>query len=422
MLYIFFSLNDFHTMTLAWCPSRFAKALLIFFVLSPARSRLSIPATDDDNLSLLNGHLPTLFILGVQKGGSSSLYEHMVNHPYLCGGDRHKEAHFFDHDDDYQLGRQFYAGMYTDEKCGTNQNARYIDGTPMMYYTSKVAPRIASLYTDVERNNLKFIVLLREPVSRDYSWYQHVVRANLADGMKFKHLQTFEEMDRENIELINHIHRAGKYAEQLQRLTDFFRRDQILVLNSALAFQNTSRMMDSIAQFLSIEKIPQWDEPLPHDDHLEYPRFEHMVNCLVTHVPAIGCNFRDEVCPLEKPIPFNYNFYFQILLPSFITNHIVLEFTVASPPFSFVVLSQLGNFYDIYNMQLYEWIRGSVGEAPPSEPYFEPFEDAYRNISCVPNAREFLDAMVKESDYRRCSRRHADDDDGDDDGSGDDGN
>jgi len=42
-----------------------------------------------------HGNLPSIFILGAQKGGSSSLFEFLLEHPTLCKGD-HKEPHFFD--------------------------------------------------------------------------------------------------------------------------------------------------------------------------------------------------------------------------------------------------------------------------------------------------------------------------------------
>ena len=40
------------------------------------------------------GNVPTIFILGAQKGGSSSLFEFMREHPQLCGA-RKKEPQFF---------------------------------------------------------------------------------------------------------------------------------------------------------------------------------------------------------------------------------------------------------------------------------------------------------------------------------------
>ena len=75
-------------------------------------------------------------------------------HPDFCGGDIHKEPHFFDHNESYVLGRKYYSSMYTDKKCD-RPNTWYIDGTPQMHYMNKVASRFAEFYTDEERNNLK---------------------------------------------------------------------------------------------------------------------------------------------------------------------------------------------------------------------------------------------------------------------------
>ena len=84
--------------------------------------------------------VPLLFILGVQKGGSSSLYTFLMLHPLLCGG-KHKEAHFFDHDDFYSKGRGAYASWYDskeNEKCVKHKKtAVYVDGTPQMHYADK---------------------------------------------------------------------------------------------------------------------------------------------------------------------------------------------------------------------------------------------------------------------------------------------
>lgn len=122
------------------------------------------------------GTLPTIFVTGIQKGGSSSLYELMINHPLLCSG-LHKEMHFFDHPENYVRGTNFYRQMYIDPKCDSKVGSRFIDATPILHYPS-TWQRIYDTYSDSPdmRDNLKFIVLLREPVARDYSWYQHTVR------------------------------------------------------------------------------------------------------------------------------------------------------------------------------------------------------------------------------------------------------
>lgn len=152
------------------------------------------------------GHSPLIFVLGVQKGGSSSLYEFLIQHPLLCGGS-HKEPHFFDHDDLYKQGRRAYTSMYTDVKCADNVKARYVDGTPMMHYMHRVAERIVEFYSQEDREQIKFIVLLREPVSRDYSWYSHVTRAEVALGKDFSDILTFQELDETQAMQDKKVHR-----------------------------------------------------------------------------------------------------------------------------------------------------------------------------------------------------------------------
>ena len=122
------------------------------------------------------GTLPTIFIVGSQKGGSSSLYELLVEHPQICRGLR-KELHYFDHSSNYAQGTEFYRRLFQNPKCDGAVGAHFVDATPIIHDPS-TWQRIYDTYNSSKnvRDNLKFIVLLREPVSRDYSWYQHRTR------------------------------------------------------------------------------------------------------------------------------------------------------------------------------------------------------------------------------------------------------
>ena len=125
------------------------------------------------------GTLPTVFIVGAQKGGSSSLYELMQQHPQLCRS-FHKENHYFDHPDNYLYGVDYYKSLFADTKCDNVTGSHFMDGTPILHYPS-VWQRIYDTYNHSIslRDSLKFIVLLREPVARDYSWYQHATRTGM---------------------------------------------------------------------------------------------------------------------------------------------------------------------------------------------------------------------------------------------------
>jgi hypothetical protein len=126
-----------------------------------------------------SGTLPSIFIVGAQKGGTSSLFELMIQHPLLCKGSS-KEPHYFIPQKGtnayLEKGTDFYRLQFNNATCDINKGAKYIDATPILHshdqVNESVWSRIYNTYnTSVQRDNLKFIALLREPVSRDYSWY-----------------------------------------------------------------------------------------------------------------------------------------------------------------------------------------------------------------------------------------------------------
>jgi hypothetical protein len=163
-----------------------------------------------------------------------------------------------------------------------------MDGTTMLHHYELVIPRIAEFYYGMEiSKNLKFIVALREPVSRDISWYKHLTRYLLADGNNFTNIETMYER---YINGHNGNDYSGRYVEQLDFITKFFPRNQILVLNSEDLFRNASRVMKSIQKFLNLEDFRPWySQPFPHDDHLTgHGEFAGMFKCVVDHVPPIG--------------------------------------------------------------------------------------------------------------------------------------
>ena len=67
----------------------------------------------------LEGQLPSIFVLGAQKGGSLSLLDLMTQHPLLCRG-AHREPHFFSIDENYEEGSKTYKNYFKDAKCGKN--------------------------------------------------------------------------------------------------------------------------------------------------------------------------------------------------------------------------------------------------------------------------------------------------------------
>ena len=285
----------------------------------------------------------------------------------MCGG-IHKEPHFFDHMYDFNSTRTRFDYMELFPhavKCKKRQDSRYIDGTTIMARMNTVIGRMAEvmithnnkililiinkLYTAEEKKKLKFIVILREPVARDYSWYCQVMRDRLAAGTKFIDMDTFMEADHKGLsEKITHIHRAGRYVDQLSSYMKYFKRDQLLVLSSSAIFKNSSKVMDSVAKFLDIEKIDKWNGPFPHDDHLGESKFIGLVDCVVNHIPSLDCQFKEE----------------------------------------------LGKYYQPYNEKLYKWLEDTKNVTSKWEPDFVKFGDTWSNVACVKNSREAYNKII----------------------------
>jgi hypothetical protein len=227
------------------------------------------------------------------------------------------------------------------------------------------------------KDDLKLLVMLREPVSRDYSWYQHKIRQFLTGhvtGQGFDEarkgavadLQTFQETYSFHVDAVNKgelqrsevpLELAGDYITQLLEFLKYFRRDQMLIFNSNLAFTRPAEAMEAIRQFLGVEHFTKWDtDPFPHDDHLGSTYHSGDPTCVLKHIPKMDCGFRDT----------------------------------------------LAGFYAQKNDELDQWMRRTKKKAPPSEPDWEPFGNTHVNISCVVDARAALDEVIAEEKKETC--------------------
>ena len=297
--------------------------------------------------------LPRLYVLGAQKGGSSSLYELMIAHPQFCGGD-HKEPMFFKEDEFFKNGKDWYMSNYNDKKCKGKENTFFVDGSTMMHRMPGVMERMDQFFSDEMKDDLKFIVLLREPVSRDYSWYQHFTRWYLEDHGTFSGLKTLQEhADTNKGNHFTNLYTHGEYAQQLKAFLGMFRREQILIINSNMCFKDSPAVMRVISKFLNVPFVPEWDKPFPHDDHLGNV---DNAECVTKYVPKLDCSIRDE----------------------------------------------LARWYQPKNLDLEQLIQSTKEKAPPMEPPFPPFRDEYKKSSCVPSARQELNWVIQNSTIASC--------------------
>ena len=167
-----------------------------------------------------------MLIIGAQRSGTTSLFNYLAQHPHVrepLG----KEIHYFDLH--YARGIRWYRGRFPFSPR-LRPPVITMDASPYYLAHPLAAERAARLLPQV-----KLIAMLRNPIERAFSHYQHEVR----DG---RETLTFEQaLDREAERLAgeeerlqrepgyysyNHHRysytRRGLYLEQLQRWTEAF--------------------------------------------------------------------------------------------------------------------------------------------------------------------------------------------------------
>ena len=212
--------------------------------------------------------LPGFVIIGTQRGGTTSLYNYLAEHPSI-GVASIKEVHFFD-TPHYKQGLAWYRGHFPPfiQKYYTRhaQKQAFITGEASPYYLFHpfAARRMANTLPHV-----KLIVMLRNPVDRAYSHFYHEL-----DG-GHETLSSFEEAiecegvrlagEREKMQAdeyyasYNHRHFSylarGMYADQLQSWMSFFPKEQFLLLKSEDFYADTAAVFKQTLAFLNLPDL-----------------------------------------------------------------------------------------------------------------------------------------------------------------------
>src|SRR5690606_20854753 len=116
--------------------------------------------------------LPDFIILGAQKAGTTTIYDNLVKHPDVKPCDI-KEVHFFDRN--WLKAANWYRAHFplrTGKEADGNPG-KWItgDGSPYYLFHPQVPARVKQICP-----SSRLIVILREPVERAYSHYQHEKR------------------------------------------------------------------------------------------------------------------------------------------------------------------------------------------------------------------------------------------------------
>jgi Sulfotransferase domain len=192
--------------------------------------------------------LPTFVIPGVQKSGTTSLHDLLGRHPRIWVS-RPKELHFFDQHRD--RGLEWYSAQFTPDA----RDVAWGESTPLYLYNDRVR-------TDMARSlpGARYVVMLREPVSRAYSQYWFArskgveTLPTFAEAVAAEPVRLTRRPDRQPAKF-SYLDR-GHYLRQLRSLEDLVGRDRILVHLLEDLTADPAAVVQQTCTFLGVDAAP----------------------------------------------------------------------------------------------------------------------------------------------------------------------
>ena len=206
--------------------------------------------------------LPNFLVIGVGRGGTTSLYEYLGQHNCITKS-AYDEIGYFD--DNFHLGVNWYRSMFPtkyEKQKIIKKFGKFLtyDVTPWYIRRPWTANRIKTLLPSA-----KIISVLRNPVDRTYSHYHLTCREKGTT-------KSFEEIIDEEIKKIdnyddnlknspkyyedfvqNSYIARGFYLEQIEYWLKVFDKKNIMIISSEDLAKNTQETLNSIFGFLGLE-------------------------------------------------------------------------------------------------------------------------------------------------------------------------
>lgn len=197
--------------------------------------------------------LPNFLCIGSPKSGTTSLFEILKQHPEI-GLSSFKEPHFFDTDLNWKKGVDWYKKNY----FGGLESKKAVGEFTPSYLSNPVC--IERIQNTLNKD-LKFIVILRDPVSRSYSHYLHTKRDEYENLSFLESLEKEEErleLFRENKDDVSFSRFSYKYSSlyalHLSEYFNRFNKDQFCVVLFDDFVKDRQTTIQRILKFLEVDE------------------------------------------------------------------------------------------------------------------------------------------------------------------------
>lgn len=224
--------------------------------------------------------VPDFLIIGAKRGGTTSLWKYLQEHPGVLPNfpapENPKGTYFLD--EGFQRGTAWYRSHFP-SSAARSWHERQLGYRPVVgeatpyYLYHPLAPRRARALVP----EALVIALLRNPIERSFSHYKE--RRNHTEALPFADAIAAEEErirgEHERIladpTYVSFAHRhqtyldQGRYADMLQRWSDAYPADQLLVVTSEEFYRDPQALVDDITDRLGLPRH-RLLHPEPHND------------------------------------------------------------------------------------------------------------------------------------------------------------
>lgn len=203
---------------------------------------------------------PSFLLVGGQRCGTTSLYRALLQHPLIVSATFHKGVNYFDVN--YDRGPRWYRGHFPLRRPGVTATPLAFDASGYYMFHPHAPRRIVSDLPDV-----KIVAMVRDPVERAYSAYQHEFMRGFetetfARALELEDTRVIPELEKmltdESYYSSAHRHQAyrrrGHYATQLQPFIRTLGPEQVFIMESERFFDDPRAEYARLLQFLDVDQ------------------------------------------------------------------------------------------------------------------------------------------------------------------------
>lgn len=225
--------------------------------------------------------LPNYLFIGAAKSATTTFFDILKKHEDIFVP-KFKEPHFFNIDENYLKGLDWYKKTYFKD---INNESIIIDFTPTYLYYKLCAERIF----DSLGPNVKFVIILRNPVDRAYSHYNHSKRdghevSSFEDAVKLENerIEKFRDKNDFLSELRCSYISQGLYFEMISAYLKYFDLNNFFIINfESEVVQNLDQTLLKLSKFLKLD-LSNLDYEI-HSNKSGKPKYKLLQNIITNN-------------------------------------------------------------------------------------------------------------------------------------------